>query len=54
MRRSQWMDDTQEITEAVIWSHKMEPEPEKELNLKKAFTKFKLNKIHSIVPTFKF
>ena len=54
MRRSQWMDDTQEITEAVIWSHKMEPEPEKELTFWTAFTKYKLTKIHSIVPTFKF
>ena len=54
MRQSQRMDDVQEITEAVIWSHKMEPEPEKELPCRTAFTKFKLTKIHSIVPTFKF
>ena len=25
------MDDAQEVTEAVKWSHTMEPEPEKEL-----------------------
>ena len=45
MRQSQRMDDVQEITEAVIWSHKMEPEPEKELLIKCEFTIYKLTKI---------